>query len=95
MGPLGEVTRALGVAAAGPLPFVAFVAGPIAHGLNRAPRPTLLTAGLVGALVTLAADKAAQALPNLIVLPAGVFTALIGAPVLIWVLIAQTRKPRA
>ena len=86
---------ALGVAAAGPLPFVAFVAGPIAHGLNRAPRPTLLTAGLVGALVTLAADRAAQALPNLIVLPAGVFTALIGAPVLIWVLIAQTRKPRA
>ncbi|MEO0372795.1 MAG: iron chelate uptake ABC transporter family permease subunit [Pseudomonadota bacterium] len=83
-----------GVAAAGPLPFVAFVAGPIAHGLSRAPRPTLLTAALVGALVTLLADRIAQALPGFLVLPAGIFTALIGAPVLIWVLIAQSRRRR-
>ena len=83
-----------GVAAAGPLPFVAFVAGPIAHGLSRAPRPTLLTAALVGALVTLLADRIAQALPGFFVLPAGIFTALIGAPVLIWVLIAQSRRRR-
>ncbi|MEM9348946.1 MAG: iron chelate uptake ABC transporter family permease subunit [Pseudomonadota bacterium] len=85
---------ALCVATAGPLPFVAFVAGPIAHGLNGRPRPTLFTAALVGALVTLAADAATQALPGIIILPAGVFTALIGAPVLLVVLLAQIRKGR-
>lgn len=91
---LAVVLVGFGVSAAGPLPFVAFVAGPIAHGLSRAPRPTLLTAALVGALVTLLADLAAQAMPGLFVLPAGIFTALIGAPVLIWVLIAQSRRRR-
>ena len=91
---LAVVLVGFGVAAAGPLPFVAFVAGPIAHGLSRAPRPTLLTAALVGALVTLLADHMAQALPGFFVLPAGIFTALIGAPVLIWVLIVQSRRRR-
>ncbi|MEM8978267.1 MAG: iron ABC transporter permease [Pseudomonadota bacterium] len=85
---------ALGVAAAGPLPFVAFVAGPIAHGLTGAPRPTLLSATLVGGLVTLLADQAAQMLPGFYVLPAGIFTALIGAPVLIWVLVQQSKRQR-
>ena len=84
----------LAVAAAGPLPFVAFVSGPIAHGLNRAPRPTVLTAGLVGAIITLLADAVSQSLPGGLSLPAGVFTALIGAPVLIWVLFLQARKQR-
>lgn len=88
---LGVLLVALAVAAAGPLPFVAFVAGPIAHGLNRAPRPTLLTAALVGATITLIADGISQVLPGWLVLPAGVFTALIGAPVLLWVLIMQTK----
>lgn len=85
---------ALSVSAAGPLPFVAFVSGPIAHGLNRQSRPTLLTAALVGAVITLFADLASQSLPGGLTLPAGVFTALIGAPVLIWVLIAHSRMSR-
>lgn len=84
----------LAVAAAGPLPFVAFVSGPIAHGLTRAARPSLLPAAMVGALVTLLADRAVQALPGMFVLPTGIFTALIGAPVLIWVLVLQSRKAR-
>lgn len=85
---------AIAVAAAGPLPFVAFVSGPIAHGLSRASRPTLLSSGLVGALMTLLADAMSQSLPGGLSLPAGVFTALIGAPVLIWVLFLQARKQR-
>ncbi|KJZ18505.1 FecCD family ABC transporter permease [Loktanella sp. S4079] len=83
---------ALAVAAAGPLPFVAFVAGPIAHGLNGQSRPTILSAALVGALIALLADAITQFLPAGFALPAGVFTALIGAPVLIWVLMMQNRK---
>ncbi len=80
------------VAVAGPLPFVAFVAGPIAHGLNGAARPSLLAAGLTGALVTLGADLIARSLPDGIMLPTGVFTALLGAPILIWILINRSRK---
>ena len=85
---------ALAVSVAGPLPFVAFVSGPIAHGLTRQPRPTLLCAALVGALVTLLADTASQSLPGGLTLPAGIFTALIGAPVLLWCLIVESRKRR-
>lgn len=89
---LAVLLVALAVGAAGPLPFVAFVAGPIAHGLTRTMRPSLLTAALIGALVTLGADTAANSLPGGLSLPAGIFTALIGAPVLIWTLFLQTRK---
>ncbi len=85
---------AIAVAAAGPLPFVAFVAGPIAHGLNGATRPTLLSAALVGAVVTLLADLVARSALGGSALPSGVFTALVGAPVLLWVLLAQARKQR-
>jgi iron complex transport system permease protein len=55
-------------------------------------RPSLLTAALIGALVTLGADTTANSLPGGLSLPAGIFTALIGAPVLIWTLFLQTRK---
>jgi iron complex transport system permease protein len=49
---------------------------------------------LVGAIITLLADAVSQSLPGGLSLPAGVFTALIGAPVLIWVLFLQARKQR-
>lgn len=86
---LAFVTLAVGIA--GPLPFVAFVAGPIAHGLTGLPRPSLISTALVGAWVVLLADTLAQSLPAGLTLPAGIFTALAGAPVLIWILMVQTR----
>ncbi len=89
---LAVLLVATAVTACGPLPFVAFVAGPIAHGLTRDARPTLMSAALVGALITLLADLASRSLPAGFILPTGVFTALVGAPVLIWVLILQSRK---
>ncbi|UWR48138.1 FecCD family ABC transporter permease [Phaeobacter inhibens] len=87
----GILLAALAVSTAGPLPFVAFAAGPIARRLIPNGRPVLLAAAASGALITLLADTAARAVP-MIQLPAGVFTALIGAPVLIWLLLAQFRK---
>ncbi|UWR83475.1 iron chelate uptake ABC transporter family permease subunit [Phaeobacter inhibens] len=87
----GILLAALAVSTAGPLPFVAFAAGPIARRLIPNGRPVLLAAAASGALITLMADTAARAVP-MIQLPAGVFTALIGAPVLIWLLLAQFRK---
>lgn len=82
---------ALGVSVAGPLPFVAFVSGPIARRLARDGQPGIMQAAMVGAIVTLLADMAARSTP-IAQLPAGVFTALIGAPVLMWLLLIQFRK---
>lgn len=87
----GVALVALGVSVAGPLPFVAFVSGPIARRLVRGGRPALLAAAMVGALVTLLADTAARSVP-MVQLPAGIFTALIGAPVLMWLLFTQFKK---
>lgn len=87
----GVALVALGVSVAGPLPFVAFVSGPIARRLMRGGKPALLAAAAVGAMVTLLADMAARSVP-IVQLPAGVFTALIGAPVLMWLLAVQFRK---
>lgn len=84
---------ALAVSVAGPLPFVAFVSGPIARRLTGGGGPTLVAAALTGAAVTLGADLAARAIP-VFRLPAGVFTAMVGASVLIWLLWIQARKGR-
>lgn len=84
---------ALAVSVAGPLPFVAFVSGPIARRLTGNGGPALPAAALTGATVTLGADLAARSIP-MVQLPAGVFTAMVGAPVLVWLLWIQARKGR-
>jgi len=82
---LAVLLTALGVAAAGPVAFVAFVAGPIARALNGG-RTTLVGAALVGAAVMVGADHlAAYAIPD-VNLPVGVVTGAFGAPFLLWLL---------
>jgi iron complex transport system permease protein len=77
-------------AAAGPLLFVALLAGPIARRLVGPAGGVLLAAGLVGAIIVFAADLVALlALPA--ALPTGVVTGAIGAPYLI-VLLATTNR---
>ena len=83
---LGTLLVAVGVAAAGPVAFVAFLSGPIARALNGG-RTTLLAAGLVGAVVVLVGDYAgAYAFADLN-LPVGVVTGACGAPFLLWLLV--------
>jgi hypothetical protein len=77
------------VAAAGPIAFVAFVAGPIARRLTNSPRACIVPAAFVGALVTVVADLAARRLLAPVELPVGIMTALIGAPYLLWLLTRQ------
>ncbi|SET22711.1 FecCD family ABC transporter permease [Oceanicella actignis] len=84
---------ALAVSVAGPLPFVAFVSGPIARRLTRCAGPALAAAALTGATVTLGADLAARMVPTFR-LPAGVFAAMAGAPVLVWLLWIEARRRR-
>ncbi|MDD9207428.1 iron chelate uptake ABC transporter family permease subunit [Georgenia sp. 10Sc9-8] len=80
-------------AAAGPVAFVAFLAGPIARRLLGG-RPSLLLGALTGALIVLVADHvAAEVLP--VSLPVGVVTGATGAPFLLWLLAAKNRGGRS
>ena len=79
------------VAAAGPVAFVAFVAGPVARRLLPAKGAALVQAALVGALLMLVADFAAQHLLWSTQFPVGVVTSLIGAPYLLWLLSRANR----
>ncbi len=75
------------VAVAGPIAFVALGAPHIARRLVGPTSPaTLTTAALVGALMVLAADLLGQQLIAPAALPAGVVTAALGAPYLLWLL---------
>ena len=76
---------ALAVSVAGPVSFVAFLSGPIARALNGG-RRTLLGAGLVGALIVVAAEYPADYLFADVNYPVGVVTGALGAPFLLWLL---------
>ncbi|MDQ1846768.1 iron ABC transporter permease [Gemmobacter fulvus] len=80
------------VAITGPLAFVAFVAGPMARGLHRRGGPELIGAALIGAALVLGADLAARLVAPAAVLPAGLYTAVIGAPWLIGLLLGRIRR---
>ena len=85
---------AVATASAGPVSFVAFLAGPISR--RFAGKASLPASALVGALIVLAADYFAANLAPLLlkgtVLPVGVVTGALGAPFLLWLLVTANRK---
>ena len=81
------------VAVAGPLAFVAFVSGPAARSLGRG-GPNLAGAALTGAALVTLADTAARILAPAALLPAGIYTAMIGAPWLFHILTRRIRQGR-
>lgn len=92
---IGAVAIAgVATAATGPIAFVALLAAPIGRRLARDGSPALLPSALVGALIVLVADFAAQHTPGLPVLPVGVLTGAIGAPYLLFQLAAMNRVGR-
>jgi iron complex transport system permease protein len=85
------VLVAFATAAAGPLMFVALIAGPVARRLLGPASGGILAAGLVGATIVLTSELVAvHVLP--IALPTGVVTGAIGAPYLIWLLATTNRE---
>ncbi|HEY0260131.1 MAG TPA: iron chelate uptake ABC transporter family permease subunit [Lacisediminihabitans sp.] len=82
---------AVATAAAGPVAFVALLAGPIARRVTRASDAALVPSALVGAVIVLAADFAGQHLLGTR-FPVGVVTGAIGAPYLLWMLALSNRK---
>lgn len=89
---VGVLLIAVAVAVAGPIAFVALVSGPIAQRLTRSSGACLATASLVGAFILILADLVGRQALSPIQFPAGVFTAIIGAPFLLWLLASQIRK---
>jgi iron complex transport system permease protein len=85
------VLTALAVAVAGPIVFVALVAGPIANRLLGPATGGIIPAALVGAALLLTADLiAVHLLPT--PLPTGVVTGAVGAPYLLWLLATTNRQ---
>jgi iron complex transport system permease protein len=83
------------VAAVGPVGFIGLTAPHLASMLGaRAHRTRLWLAAACGALVLVVADIAARTLLAPREIPAGVLTALIGAPYLLALLIVETRRDR-
>lgn len=89
---VGILLVAVAVAAAGPIAFVALVAGPIARRLTDSSGACLATSSLVGGLILISADLVGRQALSPVQLPAGVFTAIMGAPFLLWLLATQIRK---
>ncbi|QMV84829.1 iron chelate uptake ABC transporter family permease subunit [Corynebacterium hindlerae] len=84
---IGAVTLiSVATSATGPISFVAFMAGPIAMRLFPRGANLVLPAGIVGALLILAADFAGQFLVGTRY-PVGVITGSLGAPFLIYLLV--------
>ena len=79
------------VALCGPLGFVALAAGPVARWCSGG-RPDPLVAGMVGAAFVTLADILARSIAPAALLPTGLYTALIGAPLLIFVVRQQARR---
>ncbi|MFC3057490.1 iron chelate uptake ABC transporter family permease subunit [Paenirhodobacter populi] len=85
---------ATGVAVAGPVPFVALMALPVAVSLTQARGlpGRLIAAGAAGAAILTFADVAARSAVPGIQLPAGVMTGLLGAPYLLARLSREMKK---
>ena len=75
------------VTVAGPVPFVAFLAGPIARLAAGRPGSLLGLSALTGAILAATADALSAVPVSGTRLPAGVYTALIGAPAMLILLL--------
>ena len=82
---------AVGTAAVGPIAFVAFVCGPIARRLLRTGGTGLVASALVGVVLVLGSDFAAQHLLGDTQVPVGIITGAVGAPYLLWLLARANR----
>jgi iron complex transport system permease protein len=85
---------AVAVSAVGPLAFVALVVPQIALRLTGGSRPPMLASMTIGAALVVGADLVTRVVIPF-ALPAGLVTAALGAPYLIWLLLRTNRKVSA
>ncbi|WP_067138135.1 FecCD family ABC transporter permease [Microtetraspora malaysiensis] len=91
---LSIVLSAGAVSVAGPVAFISLTAPQIAKRVTGRPGPHLTPAALVGALLLVLADLAAQQLPLPVNLPVGIYTLAIGGAYLGFLLVREWRKGR-
>lgn len=84
----------IAAAAAGPIAFVALAAPQIARRLTGTTGAGLVTAGLMGSLLLLASDLAAQRVVAPTQLPVGIATGAIGGIYLAWLLTREWSRSR-
>lgn len=89
---LAIVATALVTAIAGPIPFVALAAPPIAHAITRTAGTSLAASMVTGAVLLSAADYAAQHSFAPIQLPVGVVTLCIGGAYFLWLIVKEARR---
>lgn len=89
---LAIVATALVTAIAGPIPFVALAAPPIAHAITRTAGTSLAASMATGAVLLSAADYAAQHSFSPIQLPVGVVTLCIGGAYFLWLIVKEARR---
>lgn len=87
----GVCLAAVATAAAGPVAFVAFLAGPVARRLVHGRGPALLLSAQVGAVLMLGCDFVGQHLLGPTEFPVGVITGALGAPCLLLLLARANR----
>ena len=75
----------------GPIASVAFLSGPIASRINKGNTPSIMQAGLVGAILVLVANLIAQNAFDARY-PVGVITGILGAPYLLYLLLQWNKK---
>lgn len=89
---LSIVLSAGAVSVSGPIAFIALTAPQIAKRLTRGSGPHLMLSTLVGALLLVLADLAAQQLPLFEDLPVGIYTMAIGGGYLGYLLTREWRR---
>ncbi|MBC3989729.1 iron chelate uptake ABC transporter family permease subunit [Streptomyces sp. AC563] len=83
------------VSVAGPIAFISLTAPQIAKRLTRSTGPQLAVSTLLGALLLVAADLAAQQLPLFDDLPVGIYTMAVGGAYLGYLLVREWRRQPA
>ncbi|MFE6778687.1 FecCD family ABC transporter permease [Streptomyces sp. NPDC057702] len=92
---LSIVLSAGAVSVAGPIAFISLTAPQIAKRITRTTGPQLVVSTLLGALLLVAADLAAQQLPLFDDLPVGIYTMAVGGCYLGYLLVREWRQQPA
>ncbi|MFF7847630.1 iron chelate uptake ABC transporter family permease subunit [Streptomyces sp. SID5770] len=90
---LSIVLSAGAVSVAGPIAFVSLTAPQIAKRVTRSGGPQLVMSALLGALLLVLADLAAQQLPFFDDLPVGLYTMAVGGVYLGYLLLREWKRP--
>ncbi|MEP7764282.1 iron-enterobactin ABC transporter permease [Sanguibacter sp. 25GB23B1] len=89
---VGVALTALVTAAAGPIAFVSLAAPQLARRLTRSPSVAMAPSAVLGALLLVVSDLAAQRVFAPTQLPVGVVTVSIGGCYLVWLLAREARR---